>query len=159
VEVTHFSEMEAEFLHRVQTMVWCNVATVDRKLRPRSRILHPIWEGATGWIATHRHSHKAQHLARNPYVSLAYITSIHQPVYADCLAQWVDDLEQKQRIWQLFKTTPPPLGFDPAQDFVRPDHETFGVLKLTPWQIVLVNFPAESFEKGTILWRNHASSR
>src|SRR5207249_499636 len=111
----------------------------------------PIWEGPTGWIATHRHSYKAQHLTRNPYVSLAYITSIHQPVYADCLAQWVDDLEQKQRIWQLFKTTPPPLGFDPAQDFVRPDHENFGVLKLTPWRIALVNFPAESFEKGTVV--------
>ena len=99
MEVTHFTEMEAEFLQRVQTMLWCNVATIDSKLRPRSRILHPICEGATGWITTHRHSHKARHLAHNPYVSLAYITNIHRPVYADCLAQWVDDLDQKQRIW------------------------------------------------------------
>jgi len=26
-------------------------------------------------------------------------------------------------------------------------------LKLTPWRIDLVNFPAESFETGTKVWR------
>ncbi|HET8841019.1 MAG TPA: pyridoxamine 5'-phosphate oxidase family protein [Ktedonobacteraceae bacterium] len=79
MEVTHFSEIEEEFLQRVHTMVWCSVATIDRKQRPRSRILHPIWEGVTGWIATHPHSHKAQHLEHCPYISLAYITISNSP--------------------------------------------------------------------------------
>ena len=39
--------------HRI---VWCTVATVDRRGRPRSRILHPYWErtedGLAGWITT-----------------------------------------------------------------------------------------------------------
>ena len=130
MQVTNFSEIEAEFIQRVHTMVWCSVATVDAQQRPRSRILHPIWEGSTGWIATHRNSYKSKHLAQNPYVSLAYITDAFKPVYADCTAAWIDDLAQKRRIWDLFKTTPPPLGYDPAQDFVRPDHENFGLLKL-----------------------------
>lgn len=63
MEITNFSEIEEEFIQRVHTMGWCNVATVDSRGRPRSRLLHPIWEGITGWIATHRNSHKSKHLA------------------------------------------------------------------------------------------------
>jgi hypothetical protein len=151
-EVTDFSEIEAEFIQRVHDGV---VQRGDGRqpAAPPFRILHPIWEGATGWIGTHRNSHKARHLAKNPYVSLAYITDIHKPVYVDCTAEWVDDLAQKQRIWDLFKTTPPPLGYDPASEFISVDHENFGLLKLTPWRIDLVSFPAASFETGTWVWR------
>jgi general stress protein 26 len=152
VEVIHFSEIEAEFIQRVHNMVWCNVATIDSQQRPRSRLLHPIWEGSTGWIATHRNSHKSKHLEHNPYVSLAYITDVMKPVYVDCTATWVEELAQKQRIWDLFKNAPSPLGFDPALDFVSPDHEKFGLLKLTPWRIALVTFPAASHEVGQRIW-------
>src|SRR5512133_3656263 len=105
MEVSDFSEIEEEFLRRVRAMVWCSVATVDSCGRPRSRILHPLWEGEVGWIGTHRGSFKREHLARNPYVSLAYITEIHRPVYADCRAVWVDDMDEKRRVWDLFKNT------------------------------------------------------
>jgi hypothetical protein len=36
---------------------------------------------------------------------------------------------------------------------VRPDHEKFGLLKLTPWRIALVTFPAESHDTGQRIWR------
>jgi hypothetical protein len=153
MEVKDFSAIQEDFLQRVNSMVWCNVATVDSRGRPRSRILHPIWEGSTAWIATHPTSFKSRHLAANPYVSLAYITNLMQPVYADCTAAWVSDLAEKQRIWDLFKNTPPPLGYDPAIDFIRPDHENYGLLKLTPWRIALVTFPAPSHELGQRIWR------
>lgn len=154
MEVKHFSEIEEEFIRRVHTMVWCNVASNDAKHRPRSRILHPIWEGSTGWIGTHRNSYKSRNLEHNPYVSLAYITDVFKPVYADCNASWVDDLNEKVRIWNLFKNAPPPLGYDPATDFISPDHENFGLLKLTPWRIAIVTFPAPSHEEGQRIWRN-----
>lgn len=153
MEVKHFSEIEEEFIQRVHTMVWCNVATVDSKQRPRSRVLHPIWEGATGWIGTHRNSYKQNHIAHNPYVSLAYIANVMQPVYVECTARWIDDLAQKQRIWHLFKQAPPPLGYDPAPTFGSPDHEHFGLLQLTPWRIALVTFPAPSHDEGQRIWR------
>jgi uncharacterized pyridoxamine 5'-phosphate oxidase family protein len=154
LRITHFSEIEAEFIQRVHTMVWCNVATVDSQQRPRSRILHPIWEGSTGWIGTHRNSHKANHLTRNPYVSLAYITNVMNPVYVDATVEWIEDMEQKRCIWDLFKNAPPPIGYDPADTFVSFDHENFGLLKLTPWRIDLVSFPSPSFEEGTLVWRS-----
>ncbi|MEZ4671059.1 MAG: pyridoxamine 5'-phosphate oxidase family protein [Anaerolineae bacterium] len=154
MRVTHFSVIETEFIERVHRMVWCSVATIDEQQRPRSRILHPIWEGATGWIGTHRNSYKSKHLERNPFLSLSYITDLFKPVYVDCRAEWVDDLEEKRRIWDLFKNAPEPLGYDPAHDFISYDHENFGLLKLTPWRIDIVSFPAESFEKGTQVWHN-----
>lgn len=156
MDVKDFAEIEAEFIERVQKIVWCNVATIDNQGRPRSRILHPIWEGSTGWIATNPQSFKARHIADNPYVSLAYVADIGQPVYADCMAEWIDDLPTKQRIWDLFKDTPEPVGYDPAPFFGSVDGPGFGLLKLTPWRIDLVTFPAPSMTEGTKVWRNPA---
>ena len=144
VRVGSFAEIEAEFLERVHRIVWCAFATLDTCNRVRSRILHPIWEGSTGWIATRRHSPKAKNLAHNPYVSLAYVVDIARPVYADCLAEWEDDIRSKRRVWELLLSTPPPLGYDPAPTFYSPDHPDFGLLRLTPWQVTLADLPAES---------------
>lgn len=152
MEVSSFTDIEAEFTERIHRMVWCNVATIDTLNRPRSRILHPLWEGATGWITTRRNLHKANHLAHNPYVSLAYIADLAKPVYVDCKTEWIDDLDQKQRIWQLCKKTPPPVGFDPTPIYESPDHPNFGLLNLTPWRIELYNPPPDK----PLVW--HATS-
>jgi general stress protein 26 len=135
VNYTSFSEIEKAFIERVHSVVWCNVATIDSKNRVRSRVLHPIWEGDTGRIATRRHSLKAQHLARNPYVSLAYIADPAKPVYVDCTAEWDDELAHKQHIWDMFKSAPPPLGYDPEPIYKTVDDPNYGLLKLTPWRI------------------------
>lgn len=118
-------------------MVWCSMATLDTRGRPRSRIVHPLWEGPTGWASARPHSLKAKHLAHNSYVSLAYIADISKPVYADCKAEWVSDAEAKQRAWDLFATTAPPAGFDLAKIFKDVDDPEFGLLKFTPWRIEL----------------------
>lgn len=154
MQVKNFSEIEQEFNQRVQKMIWCNVATIDGQGRPRSRILHPLWEGATGWIGTMPGSFKSKHLVANPFVSLAYIADVFSPVYVDAKAEWVDDPVEKLRIWNLFKDTPEPVGYDPAvSGFVAPEHESWGVLKLTPWRIGIVTFPAPDYETGTRVWR------
>ncbi len=156
MDVDNFSDIEAEFVARVNRIVWCTVATVDGKGRPRSRILHPIWEGATGWIATGRHSLKERHLQRNPYVSLTYWTPEHTQVYADCKAEWEDSAQEKRRIWELYKFTPPPLGYDPAMipDWKDgPESPGFGVLKLTPWRIELSSIQDMMAGKAPLVWR------
>ncbi|MCU0511626.1 MAG: pyridoxamine 5'-phosphate oxidase family protein [Anaerolineae bacterium] len=152
MKVQHFAAIETEFLERVNRIVWCSVTTIDRQQRPRSRILHPIWEGATGWIATGRNSLKAQHLAHNPHMALAYVADITRPVYVDCTAAWADDPADKRHVWDLFLHAPPPMGYDPAAFFGSVDHAEFGVLRLTPWRIDLTTFPAPSMEEGTRVW-------
>ncbi|MEM7330863.1 MAG: pyridoxamine 5'-phosphate oxidase family protein [Chloroflexota bacterium] len=134
INVNDFSEIEADFLERVNKMVWCNVATVDRKGRPRSRVLHPIWEGSTGWILTWRNTLKSKHLAENPHVSLAYVAEPLKPVYADCTAEWIDDAQTIEYVWKLFKAAPEPLGYDPGLIFGTQEHPNLGLLKLTPWR-------------------------
>jgi general stress protein 26 len=148
MDISDFAEIEAFFTERVQKMIWCNVATIDRQNRPRSRIVHPLWEGTTGWITTRRNSHKATHLAYNPYISLAYVSDVARPLYIDCRTEWIEDLSEKQRIWQLCLETPAPLGFDPAPIYKSVDHPGFAVLKLLPWRIDLVNPPADH-----LVWR------
>ena len=151
-DVATFAEIEAEFHERVGRVVWCNMATVDGQGRPRSRVVHPIWEGSTGWIGTRRNSFKNQHLAANPFVSLAYIADVARPVYIDCRADWADDLEEKRRVWELFKAAPEPLGYDPAPFFIAPDHPGFGVLKLTPRRIAVVT----QSPPNSLVWRGNA---
>jgi hypothetical protein len=154
MEVGSFAEIEDEFLKRVARIVWCTAATVDRKGRPRTRILHPIWEGSTGWIATGRHSLKEKHLAGNPYMSLTYWDPQHQQLYIECRAEWDDDSAQKKRIWELYKSTPPPLGYDPGMIWREgPEADDFGVLRLTPWRIEVSSIMDVMAGKPPLVWR------
>jgi general stress protein 26 len=154
MEVKSFSEIEGEFQERVKRIVWCTVATVDRKGRPRTRILHPIWEGTTGWIATGRETLKTKHLAANPYVSCSYWDQQHQQIYVDAMAEWVDDKAEKDRIWDLYKSTPPPLGYDPGMIWQGGKEDpTYGLLKLTPWRIELWGLQDLMTGKEHQVWR------
>jgi len=154
VDVASFDEIAADFDERVKQIVWAMVATVDRRGRPRMRVLHPIWEGTTGWIATNRHSLKEKHLARNADVSLGYWGRGIGLAYADCLAEWDDSIEQKRRIWELFKAAPPPLGYDPGMIWTGgPDDPNFGLLKLTARRIEVHGLQDLIERKPSRVWR------
>ena len=151
-DVTNFTEMQPEFLARVSQAVYCNMTTVDRQNRPRSRMIHPIWDGPIGWLISWPQSHKAKHLRTNPYISLAYIQDKEKPVYVDCRAEWVMQEGEQIRIWMLHQQTPPPLGFDPQPHYGDIHHHYFGLLKLTPWRIELATLYGEP-----LVWRPSTS--
>lgn len=145
MEVTRFSEIEQEFTVRVEQMVWCNLATVDSKGRPRSRVLHPVWEATIAWAVSRRDALKGQHITANPYVSLAYVADAFKPVYVEATAQWVDDMDEKRRLWDYIAGKPEPIGFDLNMVFAQGvEDPSYGLLKFTPWRIQLDQFPAES---------------
>lgn len=131
-------------MRRVSQAVYCIMATVDQQNRPRTRIMHPIWERSTGWAISWPLSPKAKHLALNPHVSLAYLQDTAKPVYVEAVAEWIMDRTAQQRTWELCKTIPPPLGFDPKPHYGTIDHHYFGILKFTPWRIELGNLGGES---------------
>ena len=64
------AEVAPAFVAMAHRIVWCSVATVDASQRPRSRILHPIWEWddgqLTGWIGTGPTATKRAHLDHQP---------------------------------------------------------------------------------------------
>ena len=45
---TSLSHVAPAFVDMAHRIVWCTAATVDRANRPRSRVLHPIWEWGDG---------------------------------------------------------------------------------------------------------------
>jgi len=153
VDLQSFDEISDDFDRRVRDIVWCTVATVDAKGRPRSRVLHPIWEGATGWIMTGRHSFKDKHLARDPHVSLSYWDPQKGLLYADCEARWEDAPAEKRRLWTLFASTPPPYGYDPSMFWPSPESEQFGLLRLTPWRIELHSLAELAAGTPSRVWR------
>jgi len=152
MDVRQFEDAQTEFMARVSQAVYCTMATIDRQNRPRSRVVHPIWDGPIGWLISWPASHKAKHLARNPAVSLAYIPDKAKPVYVDAIAEWVDTVEAQRRIWDLHRTTPAPVGFDPQPHYGTIDHPYYGLLRLTPWRIELGNLNSEP-----IIWRRYAA--
>ncbi|MBB6174588.1 general stress protein 26 [Nocardiopsis mwathae] len=157
-----FAPFEAEFLDFTSRIVWCTVTTVDAKGRPRSRILHPIWEvaggGPVGWVFTGRTPVKTRHLAANPHVSVSYWNPDHNTVTADCVASWVEEPEARRHVWDLFTTTPEPLGYDPSPFGVTgPDHPDFAALRLDPWRVQILR--AEQIADGDFAprtWRSPA---
>lgn len=148
METRDFAEISEEFNQRVEKMIWCNFANVENGVRPRSRIVHPVWEGKIGWVTSRRNSYKAKDIEANPNVSLAYCADVAKPVYVECVARWVDDLAEKARVWEFLKAVPAPMGFDPATIFKSIHDPNYGLLKLEPYRIELSNFPEPS-----LIWR------
>lgn len=142
MRIERIEEIIEEFVSRAHAAVWCNVATIDARGRVQSRILHPIWDGAVGYIGTRRASPKAAHLDHSPYVSLAYIQDIVRPTYAECTARWCDDPAERRHAWDLYKNAPAPLGFDYGTLFPGPDDPAFGLIRVEPWRIKLQDSPA-----------------
>lgn len=127
-----------EMAHRI---VWASAATVDSAGRPRSRILHPLWEwdgsALKGWIATGPTPVKRADLEHSPYLSLNYWNPDHDTCTADCAATWHLDDATKAWVWERFKHAPPPVGYDPAivPGWDSPDSPAFGALELEPHRL------------------------
>ena len=120
--------------------VWCAMTTVDSQRRPRSRIVHPVWQLAgeqlQGWLTTRRTPLKSAHLAGNPFISLAYIAPTTDFAYFDCRAEWVEDEAGKRQCWEAFLSAPEPARYDPASIWPEgPESETFSALRFTPYRV------------------------
>ncbi len=154
------AEVAPKFLEMAHQIVWCTAATVDRHNRPRSRVLHPIWEWdgteLVGWIATAKTPLKADHLGRNPHLSCNYWTPAQDTCVAECDTTWIDDKETKHRVWDLFVNGPAPVGYDPSMipGWDNADSPGFDPLRLDPWYLRVM--PGASLMNGTYaaeVWR------
>jgi hypothetical protein len=158
--MTDLAAIAPAFVEMAHRIVWCTVATTAADGRPRTRILHPIWQwdGAalTGWIATSPLSPKAADLARTPAVSLTYWDATHDTCSADCATVWETTAAERQAGWERFAQGPAPVGYDPSiipgwDDAASPG---FGILRLTPtWLRVMPGSVLLSGSGATLTWR------
>ena len=143
------ADVAPEFVKMAHDIVWCSAATVDSSGRPRSRVLHPIWEwdgtSLVGWIATGPTPVKVAHLENTPNISLSYWAPSQDTCQAECGATWIFDDDTRAMVWDKFKNAPGPVGYDPAliPGWDSPRSEAFAALRLEPWRLRV--FP------GTIL--------
>lgn len=130
------------FVSMAHRTVWASAATVDPDGRPRTRILHPVWEwdgtNLTGWIGTSPTPAKRAHLAHSPYMSVNYWSPSNDTCLAECRAEWVLDDEGRTAVWERLRTAPEPVGYDPAIVPAWSEGATgaaFAGLRLTPWRL------------------------
>jgi len=130
--------MAEEFERRWRRTIWATMATVAPSGRLQSRLVHPLWEGSTGWITTGAGSLKARHLKTNPFTSLTYWDQTNEQVHLECRAEFEERPDEKRRVWNLFKDTPFPIGYDPAAFFQEgPEGASVGIVRLLPWRVEL----------------------
>ncbi|MFF3669538.1 pyridoxamine 5'-phosphate oxidase family protein [Microtetraspora malaysiensis] len=142
--VTSFTEIKNQFDTYIGDIVYATMTTVDKKGRPRARVLIPVWEtlegGPLGWLATYRTPVKAAHLAGNPHTTFSYWTPRQNAVSIDAVATWVDDPETKRHVWELYRrTSPKGAGYD-LGNFWRggPGDPELHLLRLEPWRVQVI---------------------
>jgi hypothetical protein len=141
--------------HRV---VWCTLATVDRRGRPRSRLVHPIWEltddGVVGWVISRPTPLRRAHLAATPFVSCSYWDPAHDVAVADCAAAWVEDDAGKEHAWCVFRDGPEPVGYDPATIWPDgPRDPGAAVIRLHPWRLKAADAATLAGGGAALTWR------
>jgi len=135
------NEIAPAFIEMAHRIVWCSAATVDAKGRPRSRILHPIWQWngkkLSGWVATVPTAIKRAHLKTHPYISLNYWAPTQDTCVAECRAALVFDYGIREQVWNLFLHGPEAVGYDPAllPEWESPKSDAFAVIALEPWRL------------------------
>jgi hypothetical protein len=155
--VSTLKQVAPAFVKMAHQIVWCTVATVDSDRRPRSRILHPIWQWdgreLIGWIATGPTPTKRAHLNASAYVSCNYWTPSHDTCVAECRAEWAFDDDTRKKVWKMFKEGPAPVGYDPAMipGWDSPTSPSFAALKLEPWRLRVFPGTALMGQGGDVL--------
>ncbi|MBS1695231.1 MAG: pyridoxamine 5'-phosphate oxidase family protein [Actinobacteria bacterium] len=156
--MTPLDQIAPAFIGMAHSIVWSSVATVDGDGKPRSRILHPIWEwdgtDLLGWVATAPTAIKREHLAVHPYVSVSYWTPSHDTCSADCLVEWYLDDETRTEVWHKFAGAPAPVGYDPAIIPLwagGPTSDQFAALRLTPYRLRVMPGTVMTAQQGDVL--------
>ncbi|MFH9727785.1 pyridoxamine 5'-phosphate oxidase family protein [Streptomyces sp. NPDC017254] len=139
--VESFSEIEDKFNSYIQDIVYCTMITVDKKARPRARVLLPIWEVVdgkpVGWLAAYKTPVKVAHLANNPHTTYSYWNPRQNAVFIDSVSTWAEDQEARQYAWDLYrKGSPAGVGYNPL-NFWRggPEDPKYHVLRIDPWRV------------------------
>ena len=140
------------------------MATVDRRGRPRSRVLHPLWSidaaGAlSGVVLTRPTPLKRGHLAHVPAVSCSYWHPGQDVAVAECAAAWMTDPAARHAAWDAVASAPAPVGYDPAPMWPGgPTDPDLGVLALAPWRVMVRRAPDFAAGIAARVWRAPAAA-
>ena len=87
-------------------------------------------------------------------MSCAYWDATHDAVVAECHVLWVHDVDEKERVWDLFRGVPEPLGHDPDRIWpAGPSDPDAGVLELHPWRLRVASLETLMGRAPVLTWR------
>ncbi|MFC0600220.1 pyridoxamine 5'-phosphate oxidase family protein [Streptomyces palmae] len=141
LKVHSFSDLESEFFQYISDIAYATMITVDKKGRPRARVLLPVWEVVdgrpVGWLAAYKTPVKSAHLANNPHTTYSYWSPRQNAVFVDSVSRWVEDEPTKRRAWELYrKGSPPGVGYDPRGYWHGgPTDPEYHVVRIEPWRV------------------------
>jgi hypothetical protein len=160
--VIPLEQIAPAFIDMAHSIVWASVVTVDRDGKPRSRILHPIWEwdgtDLVGWVATVPTPLKHAHLHAHAEVAVSYWTSTQDTCSAECTAQLYVDDDTRKAVWDNFANAPEPVGYDP---FIiptwadGPTSEQFAAIRLSPYRLRVMPGTMMTKGEGEVLTWHH----
>ena len=91
-------------------------------------------------------------------MACSYWSPAQNVVLIDCVASWVETDTGKQYVWDLFMTTPPPLGYDLSGYGPQGRHNPlFEPLRLDAWRVQILH--GEELSAGVYtprMWRGQA---
>ena len=145
------------FMATAERVVYCSLATVDRRGRPRSRLVHAVWEragdGLVGWVGSRPTPLRRAHVESTPFVSCFYWDPAHDVAVAECAAAWVENAVVKRHAWEVFRAAEPPIGYDPSP--IWPDGPTgddFIALRFDPWRVQAKSAAAMAAGEPYLVW-------
>ena len=158
VRVADFADLRDQVAGTLRRVPYATMTTVDRRGRPRARVLVAVWEldrdQPVGWLATFRTPVKAAHLAHNPHVTLSHWGPAQDTVAFDAVAAWDEGLDTRRRVWRLYRDgSPTGVGYDPGAYWSGPDDPRFHVLRLDPWRIQALRGQDLATGRPARLWR------
>ena len=159
--MTDLKTIAPAFVEMAHRIVWASAGSVDKRGRPRTRVLHPLWQwdgtSLRGWIATGPTPMKRAQLEASPYLALNYWAPSQDTCLAECRVSWAFDDATRKEVWDRFKHAPAPVGYDPAiipPWSGGPTSPAFAVLQLEPWRLRVMPGSAMLGGGGAILtWR------
>jgi hypothetical protein len=145
------------FMATAQRIVYCSLATVDRRGRPRSRLVHAVWERdgdrVVGWVGSRPTPMRRAHIRANRFVSCFYWDPAHEVAVAECEATWIEDDDGRRDAWRRLSVPPGPMGYDPLP--IWPDGPTgddFVALRLDPWRVQAKSATAMAAGEPYLVW-------
>ncbi|WP_329231326.1 pyridoxamine 5'-phosphate oxidase family protein [Streptomyces sp. NBC_00111] len=139
-----FTDVQDPFFSYIRDITYATMVTVDRRNRPRARVLLPVWEVVddrpVGWLASYRTPVKSAHLAANPHTTYSYWSPRQNALHIDAVSTWAASEADKRHAWDLYvQGSPPGVGYDPVH-YWRGGVEDPGydVIRIDPWRVQLV---------------------